>query len=492
MNVDVVVPTIGRRSLGALLDALDRGSTRFDGRVIVVDDRDARDTPLPDPPRSLRDRVDVLTAGGRGPAGARNIGWRASRADWIAFLDDDVVPDAEWCRNLIDDLTAVDVRHDVAASQGRIVVPLPGDRRPTSWERDVAGLEAAEYITADIAYRRSALAQVGGFDEYFTGAYREDADLAVRTRSAGHDIVRGRRTSVHPVRIAPWHVSIRRQRGNAADARMRAKYGASWRAAARAPRGRLPLHAIATAALGLAAGATFARSRRTAAVGLACWGALTVEFTVARLRRGAWTLEEVATVLVTSVVIPPVAVWHRLCGEVRERTRVRAALLDRDGTLVVDVPYNGDPERVVPMPAAASALARLRAHGIRLGVVTNQSGIARGLIDRVAVRRVNARVDALLGPIEHWAHCPHDADDNCDCRKPRPAMVRAAARTLGVPIRRCVVIGDTIADVGAAAAAGCRGILVPNSATRAEEVASAREVAADLDAAVDLVLGIAR
>jgi HAD superfamily hydrolase (TIGR01662 family) len=164
-----------------------------------------------------------------------------------------------------------------------------------------------------------------------------------------------------------------------------------------------------------------------------------------------------------------------------------AVLFDRDGTLVVDVPYNGDPDRVRPVPTAAAALDRLRRRGVAVGVVSNQSGIARGILTATQVEAVNARVDALLGPFGVWAVCPHGEADGCDCRKPAPGLVHRAAAVLGVTSGDCVVIGDIGADMGAAAAAGARAVLVPTPVTRAEEVAAAPLVAPDLLAALDLV-----
>jgi histidinol-phosphate phosphatase family protein len=165
-----------------------------------------------------------------------------------------------------------------------------------------------------------------------------------------------------------------------------------------------------------------------------------------------------------------------------------AALLDRDGTLVEDVPYNGNPAEVRPVPGAREALDRLRGAGLRLGVVSNQSGVARGLLSHEQVRRVNARVEELLGPFDTWHYCPHGPGDACDCRKPAPGMVLAAARTLGVPVQRCVMVGDIGADVAAGLAAGAAAVLVPTPVTRAEEVATAPVVAADLAAAADWIL----
>jgi HAD superfamily hydrolase (TIGR01662 family) len=164
-------------------------------------------------------------------------------------------------------------------------------------------------------------------------------------------------------------------------------------------------------------------------------------------------------------------------------------LFDRDGTLVVDVPYNGDPAAVRPVPGAPAAVARVRAAGIPTAVITNQSGIARGRLRVENVEAVNARVDELLGPFGAFCVCPHTDDHACGCRKPEPGLVRQAAMRLGVDPRRCVVIGDIGADVEAAHAAGALGVLVPTPATRAAEVAAAPIVASDLGAAVDIALG---
>lgn len=165
----------------------------------------------------------------------------------------------------------------------------------------------------------------------------------------------------------------------------------------------------------------------------------------------------------------------------------RAVLFDRDGTLVVDVPYNGDPSLVEPMPGAREVVAALRSAGVLVGVVTNQSGIARGLLTRDQADAVNARIDAELGPFDDWRVCPHGPDDGCRCRKPRPGMVLDAARALGLAPSQVAVIGDIGADVQAAVAAGARGVLVPTEVTRADEVLAATLVAADLTGAVRLL-----
>jgi D-glycero-D-manno-heptose 1,7-bisphosphate phosphatase len=167
---------------------------------------------------------------------------------------------------------------------------------------------------------------------------------------------------------------------------------------------------------------------------------------------------------------------------------VRALLCDRDGTLIVDVPYNSDPDLMEPMPGVVRELARARAHGLKVGVVTNQSGLAMGLFDHQQLSRMHERLEALVGPLDVIRACPHEAAASCACRKPRPGLVLAAAEDLGFAPSECAVVGDTWADVEAARRAGAFGILVPNARTRAEEVGAAHAVAWSFADAVERVL----
>jgi histidinol-phosphate phosphatase family protein len=165
-----------------------------------------------------------------------------------------------------------------------------------------------------------------------------------------------------------------------------------------------------------------------------------------------------------------------------------AVLFDRDGTLVVDVPYNGDPDALRPVPGARAALDRLRAANLRIGVVTNQSGVGAGRFTGADLRRVHDRLVDLLGPIHTVQVCPHRPEEGCDCRKPAPGLVYRAARALGTAPSRCVVVGDIHRDMAAAGAAGAAAIMVPTVATRPDEIAAAPAVAGDLAGVVNLIL----
>jgi histidinol-phosphate phosphatase family protein len=172
-------------------------------------------------------------------------------------------------------------------------------------------------------------------------------------------------------------------------------------------------------------------------------------------------------------------------AEVPGASRFDAVLFDRDGTLVVDRPYATSPS-VTPMPTAVETVRLLRAADVRVGVVTNQSGVGRGLISPEQLQAVNQAIDELIGPFDTWQVCPHAPDAGCRCRKPAPGLILAAASRLGVDLSRTLVIGDIAADLQAAQAAGAHGVLVPTPATLPHEVEEAPFVAPDLASAVDL------
>lgn len=178
-----------------------------------------------------------------------------------------------------------------------------------------------------------------------------------------------------------------------------------------------------------------------------------------------------------------------------------AVLLDRDGTLVDDPGYLADPALVRLLPGAADAVALLTTAGWPVVVVTNQAGIARGLITPAQYAAVEARVAELVaaagGRIDATYHCPHHPDFTgpCDCRKPGLASYRAAAAEHALDLAASWWIGDRLADVEPARQLGGRGVLVRTGHGEdhaAEALAAGFPVVADLAAAAALVLAARR
>lgn len=175
-----------------------------------------------------------------------------------------------------------------------------------------------------------------------------------------------------------------------------------------------------------------------------------------------------------------------------------AAFLDRDGTLIHDAHYLRDPALVRLLPDIAAPLHRLRDAGYALVVITNQSGIARGLLSEQDYLAVRDRLDALLADegitLDASYHCPHEPERSgpCECRKPGTLLHRRAAQDLGLDVARSVFIGDRFRDVAPGLSLGGRGILVPSVDTPSDEITRAErdaEIARTLSDAVTLVLG---
>jgi glycosyltransferase involved in cell wall biosynthesis len=315
-RVSVVVPTFRRpdllaRCLAGLAEQ-DVGPDTYE--VIVADDEPS------DATRRLceawagagRPRLRHVPVTGRhGPAAARNAGWRAAQAGVIAFTDDDCIPDPGWLRGGLAALAP-----GVVGVQGRLVVPVPD--RPTDYERNVSRLAGAEFVTANCFYRREALAAVGGFDERFTAPWREDSDLFFTLLTRGGRFARAAdAVVVHPVRPAPWGVSLREHRKVVFNALLYRKHPALYRARIQA---RPPWRYYATVAAAAVALTAAALGRRRLAVGAtALWGALTAAFCATRLAGTSRDPAHVAEMVVTSALIPPIALFWRIAGGLRYR-----------------------------------------------------------------------------------------------------------------------------------------------------------------------------
>lgn len=317
VRVSVVVPTYRRpflldRCLRALVGQ-DLGSGEYE--IVVADDgNDAKTRAVVEhyvrqPGRTPRIEYLAVTAR-HGPAIARNRGWRAARAPVIAFTDDDCVPRPDWLRQGL-----LAVERGPAAVWGRIVVPLPRD--PTDYERDAAQLSDAGFVTANCLCRREALEAVGGLDERFTAAFREDSDLYFSLLEHGCAVAHAAEAVVvHPLRPAAWGESLRQQRKIVFDALLYKKHPALYREHIRStPRWD---YYGTVALLGLALGTATGAPMVALAAG-AGWTGMTARFCRSRLAGTQRSLRHVAEMVVTSAVIPPLAVYWRLVGAARFR-----------------------------------------------------------------------------------------------------------------------------------------------------------------------------
>ncbi len=152
----------------------------------------------------------------------------------------------------------------------------------------------------------------------------------------------------------------------------------------------------------------------------------------------------------------------------------RAVFLDKDGTLIENLPYNVDPSRIYLAPEVGKALHLLHKSGYMLVVVTNQSGVARGMFAEEALEAVEQKLRSLLQekagvPLDGFYYCPHHPDGiipeyaiECSCRKPEPGMLRKAARELDIDLKQSWMTGDILNDIEAGNRAGCRTVLIDN------------------------------
>jgi glycosyltransferase involved in cell wall biosynthesis len=311
IGVSVVVPTFRRPELLArclsALAAQDFEATAFE--ILIADDAGSAETRRQVEAFAARSRQEVgyvAVSGRHGPASARNAGWRATRGALIAFTDDDCIPDPHWLSAGVAAFAG-----DIDAVTGRVVVPLP--EVPTDYQRDASGLARAEFVTANCFCRREALEAVGGFDERFSAAWREDSDLEFSLLSAGRRIARAEAAIVvHPVRPAPWGVSLHQQRKSLFDALLYKKHPELYR---RRIRSTPPGGYYATvASLLLAIAAAGLGHPRVALAAAGVWAVLTSRFCRRRLSGTSSAPGHVAEMIATSVLIPPLSVCWRLYG----------------------------------------------------------------------------------------------------------------------------------------------------------------------------------
>jgi glycosyltransferase involved in cell wall biosynthesis len=313
-RISVVVPTYRRPALllRCLQALLKQNLSVHAYEVIVVDDGHDHMTRVI--VEQLRRRVSaherptlryLRPKHGRGPAVARNAGWRAARGRLIAFTDDDTVPDPHWL-----DCGERAMRPGIVAAPGRVRVPVSD--HPTDHERMTQGLERAEFVTANLFVPREVLQRIGGFDEEFTRAWREDSDLQFRLEDQGPIARADDAVVTHPVRPEPWGVSLRQQKNVMFDALLYKKHRARYRQRIRPTP---PWHYYAIVLLMLAAlAAVLSGLGDVAAACAAAAGAQVLWIAGQRLRRTSHAPRHVGEMLVTSALIPFLSVYWRVRG----------------------------------------------------------------------------------------------------------------------------------------------------------------------------------
>ena len=314
----VVIPTYRRPELlERVLEALAKQDLPPDEfEVIVCDDAGSEETHAQVERWRAAHPITIAYVSAatprRGPAAMRNAGWRAARGEVIAFTDDDTIPEPDWLRRGI--LALADDAADAAS--GQIVVPLPDD--PTDYELDAARLEGAGFVTANCFCRRAVLQCIGGFDPRFRAAWREDSDLFFKLIEAGFDVVHATNAIViHPVRPAAWGVSLRAESKHVFDALLYKKHPDLYEEFIQPDRPYL-YYAILGALAVAVAGVGFDNAT-LALAGLASWAGLTAALAFRRLRATNRSLSHVTEVVVTSLLIPILSVYHRVRGGVAFR-----------------------------------------------------------------------------------------------------------------------------------------------------------------------------
>ncbi|HZU68286.1 MAG TPA: glycosyltransferase [Ktedonobacteraceae bacterium] len=383
-RISVVVPTYKRPDLLhqclAALSMQDLDPSDYE--IIVVDDAACENTrrQVDQWAACMRDRKPgscpvpairyIPVTGSHGPAVARNIGWRAAHGEIIAFTDDDCIPTPGWLSAGLATFNS-----GVVGVSGKLVMPL--DHIPTDYERDAVQLEKSEFVTANCFYRRDVLERVGGFDEHFRMAWREDSDLFFtihehveqcgyregmcaalmpgRAQGVGSErpqhlpaqtmmapasfkddhiakkparkgdncdpfhalIYVPRAVVIHPLRPAPWGISLKQQRKSMYNALLYKKHPQLYRQKVQAAP---PWHYYCIVVALLIALASILAGFWFIALGaITAWMLMTGRFVLQRLRDTSHAPSHVLEMIVTSMLIPPLSIFWRIIGAIRFR-----------------------------------------------------------------------------------------------------------------------------------------------------------------------------
>jgi len=316
-KISVVIPTYCRPLLlmECLKSLAKQKFERDDFEVIVISDGPdhlTKQLVVSWKHTGLLDIVYVPLATKRGPAAARNMGWKLAAGTLVAFTDDDTLPDPLWLQTIWEAYQ----QEELIAYSGRVIVPVP--EKPTDYEWNIAQLERARFITANCVCTWKALELIQGFDERFELAWREDSDLEFRLLQEQipirhlHDAI-----VVHPVREASWGVSLREQRKSMFNALLYKKFPHLYRNYIK----QHPIwsyYVMILCCLVLLA-ALLSNAAALALTALAIWVLLLAVFIWKRLLHTSHAWPHVMEIVITSVLIPFLSVYWNLYGAVRYR-----------------------------------------------------------------------------------------------------------------------------------------------------------------------------
>ncbi len=309
MDISVVIPTYRRpQLLGHCLNALFNQDFNGNFEIIVVSDG-------PDP--ATREMVEDRRFDKRlryfemprkkGPAAARNYGWKRASSSLIAFTDDDTQPEKNWLSAFKDAYK----QESKIAFTGKVIVPIPDS--PTDYEKNTAGLQIAEFVTANCCCTWLALQQTAGFDERFALAWREDSDLHFKLIMEGIPVVNIKDARVlHPVRNAPWGVSLREQQKGKFNALLYKKFPALYRQ-------RIQPSPLWNYYLMVISSLVFVVCILTSHPWLALyffvgWTVLLARFIYLRLKGTSKSVSHILEMIFTSICIPFLSVYWQIYG----------------------------------------------------------------------------------------------------------------------------------------------------------------------------------
>jgi glycosyltransferase involved in cell wall biosynthesis len=316
IRISVVIPTYNRPALlrNCLIALTNQSIEKSVYEVLVVSD--GYDTATEEAVNTLAKQFPFIQylhlPQKKGPAAARNWGWKEAQAPLVAFTDDDTLPDVHWLSAYCEAYR----NETFMALTGPVKVPISS--LPTDYEKNTAGLETAEFVTANCCCTKAALEAVRGFDERFSMAWREDSDLHFKLMMHQIPIKKvSQALVVHPVRQAPWGVSIKEQKKGFFNALLYKKYPQLYRQRIQ-PSPMWDYYIIVCCLLLVVIG-IYQDNAKLSIVAALGWSLLTIRFIIKRLAFTRHSASHIGEMIVTSIAIPFLSVYWQLYGAVKYR-----------------------------------------------------------------------------------------------------------------------------------------------------------------------------